>query len=188
MFTQNYINLKKALFEVGANTSYTIQFTKVAGDKLTFVTTSNVQAGELGYHLKNGVCGNLSEIGYSNTSFNVMCGVFFGSGSTPATKNDYKLESPITSGLSIASPNSLSWDNSIEGRYICSASFTIQNTTDADINIYEIGLFTPILSTSSSYYSVLMERTVLTEPITITAGGTRIVNYKLTFNQTLNVE
>ena len=183
MFTQNYINFKKALFEMGSNNLLYISFIRPSGEQLTFINSSGIAAGELGTHMKNGLCKNIGTSGHDKTYFGTMDGIYFGSGTTPATKDDYTLESPITSGLSISSPTTLSYGNSSDGIHTCSAAFTIANTTDSDISISEVGLFTPINSTSGSYYSVLMERTVLTEPITIPSGGTKIVNYKITFNQ-----
>lgn len=125
----------------------------------------------------------------NKTAESVNPGVYFGSGSTPANKADNKLESLITSGLTIASPSAFTESNDGNGKYEFSASYVLTNTSGVEMNIYEVGFVLPIFNASSTYYHpTLVERTVLDEPVTIPAGGTKMVTYKITFNQTLNVE
>lgn len=140
--------------------------------------------GFLGW-LSRGKCTSLPTT-YSSTAGSAGGGVYFGTGSTPATWNDYTLESPITSGLTISSGGRLPEQSGDAYSYL--VTYTLYNTTDADINIYEVGLFSPVSYSDSKHYLALMERTVLTEPITIPAGESKLVTYKITFNQTLNVE
>ena len=116
-------------------------------------------------------------------------GIHLGTGNTPATESDYKLESPITSGLIITNGSVVKTDVG-NGKYTITVSGIIQNGTGADINIYEIGLFGCVgyyRSSTQYYMPTLCERTVLSEPITIPAGERNLVTYKITFNQTLNV-
>lgn len=75
------------------------------------------------------------------------------------------------------------------------AKAVLQYATTSDINIYEIGLFsivnantTPGSSSNVKFHSILTERTVLAEPITIKADETKLVTYEITFNQTLRME
>ena len=125
----------------------------------------------------------------ANSYDSLYPGIYFGSGNTPATKADYKLESPITSGLSIVTPSSAVLQSDGDGKYIYSASFIVTNTSADEIIICEIGLFTPGAGQSAStLYLTLMERTVLSEPIIIAPGERKVVTYEITFNQTLNVE
>lgn len=123
---------------------------------------------------------------YSSSASGAGGGVYFGTGSTPATWNDYTLESPITSGLTTSSGGRLTERSGDTYSYL--VTYTLYNNTDADINIYEVGLFSPVSYRDDQHYLALMERTVLTEPITIPAGESKLVTYKITFNQTLNVE
>ena len=129
----------------------------------------------------------------SNTLADILVapGVYFGTGSTPANKSDYTLETPITSGLTITKGTPFLSQNN--GIYTYQAAHALANNTEAEINIYEIGLFLPIDSGNGStsalmWHNVLMERTVLIEPITIAPGEAKLVTYKITFNQTQNVE
>lgn len=118
-------------------------------------------------------------------------GVYFGTGSTPANLADHTLQSPITSGLTITNPSRVLLESEKEGQYTLSASYVLTNATEAELNIYEMGVVTPALvggQYGSCLYPVLMERTVLTEPITIPPGASKLVTYKITFNQTLNVD
>ena len=146
-------------------------------------------------YLKNGFIKSMDtarcrEIATGETSGSYP-GVYFGTGSTPANKANYTLESPITSGLSISNGTRLYVDEG-NGIHSYHVTFAVKNTTESEINIYEIGLFSKIelndSSTSAKHCLALMERTVLTEPITIAPGATKLVTYKITFNQTLNVE
>lgn len=196
MFTNNYIALQKLMFLNTGNASTSV--INAAGGKSTCYLNFCNYFG-IGWYMKKGKCGEIkgTYTGVAPTAdYNMTSGVFFGSGSRPAAKDDYTLQSPITSGLSITNP-SLVLLNPKEGEYSYVSNFVIKNTTDAEINIYEIGLFIPVCTGSYTYNQVnantpwatiLMDRTVLTKPITIPAGGTRVVTYKITFNHFLNVE
>lgn len=70
-----------------------------------------------------------------------------------------------------------------DGKYEAMFTFLLKITSDAEINVYEIGAVTPVGNSSSSFYPVLMERTVLAEPVTIPAGGTRALEYRVIINQ-----
>lgn len=186
MFTQNYINFKKGEFNCISGGS--IALTLTDGTQANAAVSDYLAAGNFGHHMKNAICGSIpSTTRFSKDYFSTKCGIYLGSGSTPATRNDYTLESPITSGLTMTNPSSVMLDESVEGRYVYSSTFVVGNTTGDTINIYEIGIFTPVYN-SNAYNAVLMERTVFTEPITIPAGESKLINYKVIFNQTLNVE
>lgn len=175
MFTNNYMILQKSFFE---------------GDNAPKLTDENGSSKTAYLYLQNAFANiafgkNMAAVSLSGG------GVRFGSGSTPATKSDYCLASPITAGLSFTN-GSLIWDTSVPGKYVAKVSHIVTNTSGAEINIYEIGLFgTCHANTTASspvYFRALFERTVLTEPITIAPGESKMVTYKITFNQTLNVE
>lgn len=102
-------------------------------------------------------------------------GIIFGSGSTPATVDDYKLEAMITAGLSWNMSKSITPENDP------SWLITLTNTSDEDFTIGEVGIlagaFTAANSGSPSI--VLMERSVLENPITIPSGGVGQVEYAI---------
>ena len=112
--------------------------------------------------------------------------VFFGSGIRPVSLDDYCLESVHTNSISISDDIGVTRsisdsENSVTVEY----SYLIENVSDEDILIAEIGLCVPMNSFSSPYtynHPVLIDRTLLTEPVTITPGNTEVVTYTITYN------
>lgn len=194
MFTDNYINFRNALFSA-KNYNNTFKVKDAAGTTVN-ATVSFGWIYDIGSWMTLAQCKAINATHGSTVITNKHYqGVYFGSGSTPATKADYQLENPITSGLSITNPSDLVWQNDSDGKYAAIADFLVRNTTEAEVNIYEIGVFVPVTTSSGSAANlqipvnyVLMERTVLSEPVTIAPGEAKLVTYKITFNQTLNVE
>lgn len=189
MFTQNYLNYKHDRF-MCTNTSSAEMIELVNPGGGTFSAyTSRACYGDLGGWMGYGRCCDIATVKNTETNgfLEINPGVYFGTGSTPAKKTDYTLESPITSGLSIVSPSVVKEIKSGDV-YTFSSIFHVKNTTESELNIWEIGIFTPIERYTNEYYLALMERTVLSEPITIPPGEWKCVTYKITFNQTLNVE
>lgn len=100
-------------------------------------------------------------------------GIVLGSGNTPPTIDDYCLESMITSGLS---PKTIiSNDENGDLKY----TITMTNTSQNPITIGEVGIMSKVYTGANTNTSniVLMERTVLEEPITIPANGVGVVTY-----------
>ena len=191
MFTNNYINYKALMFH-GGNTysSYThptsLTFVWTIGDTIgrnnPTISAQWSSKGDFGFWLPKGRCRTFPtdrRTSNEDTAF----GIYFGSGSTPATKADYKLEKPITSGLRVSGIDDDYLILQNNGKYEAMVTFLLKNTSDAEINVYEIGAVTPVGNSSSSFYPVLMERTVLAEPVTIPAGGTRALEYRVIINQ-----
>jgi hypothetical protein len=143
----------------------------------------------MGLVIKSGRCTSMDmELNTSTKPSGSMggYGVWFGAGSTPPTEDDYKLESPYVSGLSVVNQTGLDIVQDDDGVYACYACYAVTNTTEAEITIREIGAFGELVTYSSSkYYSkyrLLYERTVLANPITIPPGGSKLVTYKITIN------
>lgn len=103
-------------------------------------------------------------------------GILFGNGNTPVTVDDYKLSGDVIS--TITATVAVTWDYTDDG---CSgtAVCTLTNTGSSAITIAEVGLFAGF--TSNNNMNVLIERTLLDEPITIPAGGIGKVTYTITF-------
>ena len=105
-------------------------------------------------------------------------GVVLGSGSTPPTLDDYTLENMIVEGLSGSVTNT-----AVDENHNVTKTYTITNTSDEDITIAEIGIHGWVYSQSNrNSVCVLIERTLLEEPVTIPAGGVGIVTYTLGMN------
>lgn len=115
--------------------------------------------------------------------------VLFGTGTTAPTMDDYKLESPISSGLTasfIASATTIA-DGVCTRKYI----YTLTNGTTNDITISEIGAFSYAHyattaangdTTSNSGSTFMLDHTLLDEPVTIPAGGVGQVTYTITMD------
>ena len=196
MLLNNYYEYRRMMF-AGGGTNYTLDpywekynFVNSAGNRVTGVKAEYSGKGDLGYWLNKGNCGAITTASATDES---KFGVFFGTGSTPATLADYTLANTITSGLSITNMRNLhSHAEDGNGGIELTGSFLLQNTTEAEMNIWEMGIVTPVGSgIASSYiqgYPVLMERTVLSEPVTIQPGGAKLVTYRVKLNLVLNVD
>lgn len=162
-----------------------LDFTLTSGNTLRgYEKTANAMysnLGDLGYWLNKAKCSKFPT--YSAVFTEEYCGVFFGAGATPATTSDFKLESPIESGLNITNPSKYTFKDDGEGKWTYSADYVVQNNSGAEINLHEVGIVTYLGSSSTEFYPVLMERTVLETPVTIPAGEARLIEYKVTFHQ-----
>lgn len=174
MFTQNYIKYKNGQFTGnGAAT-----FTNASGASVDQAFINSLY-GDLGYCARFPRCRAI--FGSNN-----YCGIYFGSGTTPAQKSDYTLEAPIESGLSFPQfPASQVISDDGGGKWSVVTSYIVSNTSEETISISEIGVFSIFAqyNANSTTAPVLFERTVLTSPVTIAPGGARVINYKVTFNQ-----
>lgn len=99
----------------------------------------------------------------------------FGNGSTPPTEDDIWLSGDRITNIGVSSVVSSTIND--DGSVCKTAVFTISNksTTD-DITISEVGTCDYI----TSY--VLLDRTLLDEPVTIPAGGVGQITYTINFN------
>ena len=101
-------------------------------------------------------------------------GVCLGSGATPATREDYALESLIESGLSQLAVSLAC--NSGPGFVEKVATLTVRNTSEETITIREVGWIGGCYP-SGSLKCVLLDRTVIDEPIVIPAGEAKVISY-----------
>ena len=114
----------------------------------------------------------------SNVTFNSYGGILIGSGATPPTLDDYRLEAQITSGMTAS--NSRGFDENGNPYTI----ITLTNASDKAITVREIGVV------GSGYYNagssgsknVLLDRTILESPITIEPGGVGQITYTIRMN------
>ena len=123
-------------------------------------------------------------------------GVYFGSGNTAPTEDDYTLENVITSGISVT----LSPTSGLYGDYFYDAesnsevgyiSYTITNNGSSSVSISEIGHFC-VFQTGSDYGEdapssatyrklFLIDRTVLNAPLVIAPGSSAVLRYEIVF-------
>ena len=122
-------------------------------------------------------------------------GVIFGDGTTPPTPDDYALSGNIVTGINGSRTRQGSIDELGHNNIF---TFTLTNTNSTDVTIREVGflygtsLESRYLSSDSSTsltqttlnvsMPLLVNRIVLDEPITISAGGVGQVTVNLRFN------
>lgn len=111
-------------------------------------------------------------------------GVVVGTGDTPPTVDDYKLEAQITANLTGTTIQSTGQD--IEGNPYLNIDLTLHNSGAETVTIREIGYRQGFntatvqgTTTSSTTRYLLIDRTVLDEPVVIPAGENGIIRYTL---------
>lgn len=188
MFTNNYTTMNKYMFL--GNSSQT--FVSTTGSNATLTAAQFNYESALGKHMRYGRCTSIptSVVGSYHTSYS---GVFFGSGTTPPSKTDYTLEIPITSGLNVDNPSTLIEQSYGNGQYAFISNFVLTNTSNDNISVSEMGLIVPLYGYNSvnggnvtsvtNWSFALMERTVLDEPVVILPSESKLITYKIIFNQ-----
>lgn len=123
----------------------------------------------------NGWFNIMNHLTKASSDYNLYLKV--GTGTTTPTEDDYELQ---TVNIDI------SCDTVVVGNsanYTKTYTATFSNPTNSDITVTEVGLYANIMynSRSESYMEVLLDRTVLTTPITIPAGESKAITYELGF-------
>lgn len=105
-------------------------------------------------------------------------GIQLGNGITPATYDDYKLESTIVSGLTLVSQSGTLKQATIydsETHHISSErTYTINNSSSNSITVSEVGIYAPF---DSSGNCCLIYRDVFS-PVTLAPGESIIISFK----------
>jgi len=192
MFTNNYIAFRHNMFfgfsgssaiNYGGTTVSYKKMTNPVGSSVTFYADDDVVECDIGNSMGAQISNPVEGLA---TSFSATKkGVYFGSGTTPATREDYNLEATISSGLTVASGCGF-FENDGNGKYSFYRDYVLTNTTEESITVSEIGCFTPVRINSSSsaqWWPILMERTVFPEPVIIQPNESKLITYKFVFNQ-----
>lgn len=108
----------------------------------------------------------------SDTSQQMGTAIQFGTGDTAATYEDYCLETPITSGLTLVQSSGTrtapSAFDAVTHKYSSTRTFTVNNSSTSSITIKELGIFC---------LGLLVYREVLGSPITIDPGESVTVSF-----------
>lgn len=104
-------------------------------------------------------------------------GVIFGDGDTEPTEDDYTLSGNIITGIAYTSKVTRVIENNKNTRTV---TYTITNNNSESITIKEIGYVGYAKYNSGYAYSVLLDRELLENPITIEAGGVGQITYTVT--------
>lgn len=144
-----------------------------------------------GYYFTNympvGTDGTLTTDKYSS-------GISIGTGDSPESKYSNNLDSTITSGVTLTLTSTKA---KINGQYrVLEFTFTITNTGSEQLIVKEVGYKQRVYvgryigdtttSTSAASIVFLVDRTVLTTPLTIQAGDAGILKYAIQFTETFN--
>ena len=162
MLTKNFYSFMRAAFQ---------------GTNAVFVTTNGTEVSKT-YYNPNLPFAIMNKWGSDKST----AGVSFGTGTTPATVSDYALESILgTTQIGVSTPSAVSFS-----RYATyeeyTVTFGITNKTAEAITISEVGLTACPNTNGTPYPFVLVDRTVLAEPITIPAGQSKQITYTIRFN------
>lgn len=153
------------------------EMTKTDGTGTSKLSSSSAVPNEMNpfRYMNNVYSCNSNQIGSTNGG-----GIIIGTGTTPPTVNDYKLENQITSGFGSTTsfPNSDSAVYNAKGIVSCC---TITNSSQTDnLVINEIGY----IKGRAGYWNILYDRIVLDTPITIAPGATKTIEYRLNMPKT----
>ena len=163
MLTKNFYSYMNAAFSA-------------AGKETTFVKTDGTTA-KLRYSNSCTPFAVMNKWGVNNTGY----GVSFGAGTTPATISDYVIESILGGNqISVSAPSAVSFSRG-DTFDMYSVSLGVTNKTAEAITISEVGLIVGVTSGSSSY-TVLVDRTLLDVPFTIPAHETKHIAYTIRSN------
>lgn len=116
----------------------------------------------------------------SATPHSANNGVMFGDGDTPPTENDYALSGNAISNTTITVTPTVTFETDSDGLGVTRGRYVIANISQSPVTIKEVALFAALYAPTSSAY--LMDRTVLTEPLTIEVGGVGILTYEIATN------
>ena len=169
MFTRNYYNamLRQA-------TSKQIPYVTMSGTNSSSFDVNHLQFNSGTYY--NRPC--MSNLVASYTAN--LGGVCFGTGRTAPTLDDYSLSGALITTIAASAAVECICDD--DGCTL-TALYTITNSGSNAITVNEVALVT---NTEYQYYyeqsKVMLERTVLDEPLTIPAGGVGQVTYTIRMN------
>lgn len=176
-------NFKKLIFGIFMNTTVDGSYV-IPSDSVTFknsngqsmvwdaISDSQTQSALLNDLLMTNIV--QVNVGSSDTRF-----IYFrvGTGTTNPTPSDYDLEN-VNTDIGCTIVNTSFSDNTNTKVY----NVTFSNPTANDITINEIGMYGKMPYYNNGYKTgyVMLDRTVLNEPVTIPAGESRTLTYELT--------
>lgn len=178
MLTNNWYSVFKALFADTANLSGKLPVRHTTEDNVYYAkpgsgSSVNSYVFPAAQLTSAYICTNLSS---ANNH------IAFGDGDTPPTKDDRTLSGNLITTLSIASRNGFT---SVDGDtlFYC-VNMAIKNTGADAVTIREIAWLGAVTTTYKSGTHLMFDRTVLDSPVTIPAGGTESITYKIGVNIT----
>lgn len=112
----------------------------------------------------------------NKTTNHSTASIFFGNGEKQVSENDYKLNGAILNDK-LECMATVTAENDGDVRKIVGV-YTLRNISDSGITIKEVGLVGYTSDYSTSVY-LLIDRTLLDEPLTLAAGETGEITYTI---------
>lgn len=108
-------------------------------------------------------------------------GIFFGSGSTEPSEDDYTIETPLNNTFINATilPSAVNVWNTYDGAVVVDTTFNVQNKLSSEVTISEIGLFSYPGSIIKGLKSIMIDHTLFESPVTFAANETKPILYRL---------
>ena len=140
----------------------------------------------IGFLEGNDTQGNVKFIGSRlsyPSSYSLSQSIKLGSGTTPETENDYQIETPLT-GVSMSTPSYTTFFDENENPTLA-FDFTVTNNEATEKVLSEIALYGGLFGSNTkgananTTYTFMIDRTVLSTPITIPANGYAAVRYSI---------
>lgn len=191
MILKNLKNYMKALHAIGGgiitdrlesqitNACYMIHTSSSTGNPMDYHLYPPYMEQPLPY-LNSSILTSETETGNYDVFY-----VGFGSGNTEVTEDDYKLESFISSGLSLVSSScsgTVVMDADKNGSTrTCAVEMIIKNTSTENLTIAEIGFYQTIFYSKNSYYNFLLHREVLDSPVVMEPNSTLTLAFDFSF-------
>ena len=116
-------------------------------------------------------------------------GVSFGSGTTPPTLNDYKIESIFNNEQITATRTFVTRGLDTNNKPYMELTYVVTNKADTNITVSEIAVVSNNIVVCNEYSSnpswvgqndILIDRTLLDTPVTISSGDSASIKYKIT--------
>lgn len=181
MYTNNYYAARKSIFVGYGTTGYTaVDYSGTTRNLYNYDVGSGTQDG----NMCSVVFPMADSSGVSpanNTKLSTSTrGIRFGTGRTPPSLNDYTLSGELVTNISILSQTQ-SHDITDDGATV-NMKYIIENTSDTEITIGEMGLFHVLkYNNTANKSSFLIDRQVFPEPIVIPPGSTVEIRYSLDY-------
>lgn len=178
----------KKLIQVSPGYGDNLTFNGATNNQIVCIKGKTVTNADINLSCLNGGSSvNLITSLSTTTGSNSANGIAVGSGDTPATENDYTIESIITTLTTSATPTVTPHYDTTTGKYVISVDLTLSNATSADIIVKEVCRFSRVVkgtnlgdaatSSQSNWVTILIDRTVLETPLTVPAGGAAVLRY-----------
>lgn len=172
MLVDNFYNLVRMGMLFGAG--YPIKLVNTSGSKIDFQTSYSTSDAPFALKV---FLGFYTDYLFTSRpdSYWKASGISVGSGTGAAKATDYWLEKQITSGITASIiPN----ENTIDSSGNCFGEVTLNIVAQSNIVIGELGW-------SAGWF--LLDRTVLDTPISLSAGQTASIKYRITNASIFNV-